>query len=176
MISRLAAAVRMAYVPRAALLVPLLLAACTTGWSSPSLPGSPPPSSRGPAPGEVHEEVARLVRLVDQHRARVGCAPLVWDARVAAVAQAHSDDMRRRGYYAHVDPDGRTPVMRLQAAGIGWRETAENIARTGFGAEQVLALWLQSRGHRANLENCRLTRHGVGLSGELWTHVFVTPG
>jgi uncharacterized protein YkwD len=39
----------------------------------------------------------------------------------------------------------------------------------------VLAAWLNSSGHRANIENCSLTHHGVGLEGTHWTHVFLRP-
>jgi uncharacterized protein YkwD len=39
----------------------------------------------------------------------------------------------------------------------------------------VVRDWLSSPGHRANIENCVYTRHGVGKAGTLWTHVFYTP-
>lgn len=120
-------------------------------------------------------EVADFVARVDAHRRSIGCPPLQWDTAVAAAAQGHSEAMRTRGFYGHSDPEGRSFMDRLGVAGVRWIATAENIARTSYGAEQVLYLWLQSRGHRENIENCRFTRHGVGLSGEYWTHLFVTP-
>jgi uncharacterized protein YkwD len=152
----------------------LLAGGCTGSFPVPPPPPAPRPPAEEAPPG-TPAAVAELVRLANAHRREVGCAALRWDARVAGVARAHSDDMRSRGFYAHTDPDGRTPVMRLDAAGIAWRATAENLARTRFGASHVLVLWLQSPTHRASLENCRLTHHGVGLSGDLWTHVFLTP-
>jgi uncharacterized protein YkwD len=126
-----------------------------------------------PPPADTPAEIVEFAQLANEHRVRQGCRALAWDERVAAVAQAHSDDMRRRRYYAHRDPEGRDHVARLRAAGIVTRADAENIARTEFGAEQVLYLWLQSRGHRRSLEGCRFTHHGIGLSGDYWTHVLV---
>ena len=51
---------------------------------------------------------------------------------------------------------------------------AENIAYGYADAASVLQAWLDSPGHRANIENCGLLQHGVGLEGSHWTHVFVT--
>jgi uncharacterized protein YkwD len=63
----------------------------------------------------------------------------------------------------------------LSDAGVEWSGGAgENIALTPGGAESALSLWLNSAGHRANIENCSYSHHGVGLSGNLWTHLFVT--
>ena len=56
-------------------------------------------------------------------------------------------------------------------------EAAENITRTttGAGSQGAVTQWLASAGHRENIENCRFTRTGVGVSGEYWTQVFYTP-
>ncbi len=101
--------------------------------------------------------------------------PLSWDDGIAAVAQAHSEDMVARGFFDHTNPDGATPFDRLADAGIVYRSAAENIAAGQATGERVLASWLSSSGHRANIENCSLTQHGVGLFDRHWTHVFIRP-
>jgi len=111
--------------------------------------------------------------MVNAHRVSVGCRVLVWSAEVAAVAQAHSADMARRDFFDHINPDGKTPFDRLRRAGIPYSAAAENIAYGTASAKRVLELWLKSAGHRANIENCRYTHHGVGLSQGRWTQVFV---
>lgn len=116
-----------------------------------------------------------VAELVNRHRAARRCPALQWDDRAARVALAHSDDMRRNRYFNHRSPDGRSPFDRLDAAGIGWSTAAENIALDSRGASAVVQGWLNSPGHRENIENCRLTHHGVGVSGDRWTHVFFTP-
>jgi uncharacterized protein YkwD len=103
----------------------------------------------------------------------VGCAALRWDGPTAAVAQAHAEDMVRRDFFSHTNPDGQTPFDRLRAAGVTYMAAAENIAygySTGAG---VLEGWLGSTGHRANIENCAYTHHGVGKAGTHWTHLFL---
>lgn len=120
--------------------------------------------------------VAEMARLVNAHRQARGCPALEWLQGAADAAQAHSADMARRGYFDHVSPDGRQPWDRLAARGVGYRMVAENIAWTPEqSARQTLQGWINSPGHRANLENCAYTHHGIGMENAYWTHVFVTP-
>lgn len=120
--------------------------------------------------------VQDMVRLVNAHRRSRGCAELAWLDPAAAAAQAHSDDMARRDYFDHVSPEGQRPWDRLTARGVRYRLIAENIAYTpGVGARETLAGWLQSPGHRQNLDNCAYTHHGIGMRDARWTHLFVTP-
>jgi uncharacterized protein YkwD len=83
--------------------------------------------------------------------------------------------MVARDFFSHTNPDGDSPWDRLSAAGISFSRAAENIAWGYTSAEAVLSGWLGSPGHRANIENCALTHHGVGLADWHWTHLFVTP-
>jgi uncharacterized protein YkwD len=134
-------------------------------------------SGDGPTgPGaDADPEVARFVSLVNAHRTEVGCPALEWNGAVAAVAQAHSEDMAARGFFSHTNPDGKSPFDRLSDAGVAYSSAAENIAYGYPTAEAVLAGWLGSSGHRANIENCALTEHGVGLRDARWTHLFIRP-
>ena len=112
---------------------------------------------------------------MNDHRQSFGCPRLVWNHDVASVAQAHSDDMVERDFFDHTNPDGESPFDRLQEAGISYSGAAENIAWGYETAEAVLNGWLNSPGHKANIENCSLTEHGVGLYQSRWTHLFIKP-
>lgn len=124
---------------------------------------------------EISADVEQFVSLMNDYRASVGCAPLSWMNDVADVAQSHSEDMVQRDFFDHTNPDGASPFDRLGEAGVGYSRAAENIAWGYTTAEAVLDGWVDSPGHRANLENCDLTHHGVGLVDWRWTHLFVTP-
>ena len=76
--------------------------------------------------------------------------------RLAAVARAHSADMRDRAFFDHVDPDGLDPFDRAERAGL--RARAENIAYGQPDPAAVMDAWMNSPGHRANILNCSLTR------------------
>jgi uncharacterized protein YkwD len=120
--------------------------------------------------------VQEMAQLVNAHRRARGCPELQWLEPAARAAQAHSTDMARHGYFDHASPDGRQPWDRLAAAGGTYRAIAENIAYTPErSARQTLQGWIESPGHRRNLENCAYTHHGIGLQDARWTHLFVTP-
>ncbi len=131
------------------------------------------PRDAGPARSD--SLARRLARLVNEHRATLGCPPLAWDPDLATVAFGHSMDMATRGFFGHTNPDGETPTGRLRSAFIGYAKAAENIAAGYASPDSVLAAWLRSPRHRRNLEDCAFTRHGVGLFRNRWTHVYVRP-
>jgi uncharacterized protein YkwD len=147
-----------------------LLGACGAGVVEPGDPAGGPPAPTAVAPdGAVRE----YERLANAHRASVGCAALRWDGATGAVAQKHASDMARRDYFSHTNPEGQSPFDRLRAAGVTYTAAAENIAFGYPTAAAVLQGWVDSPGHRANLENCRYTHHGVGLDRGKWVEVFI---
>jgi uncharacterized protein YkwD len=93
--------------------------------------------------------------------------PLVWDARLAAVARAHSEEMARDGFFSHEGADGSLPMWRVSAAGIQWLSTGENIAKAS-GVVQAEMLFMNEpkfqRNHRGNILNLNYTRVGVGIA------------
>ena len=152
-----------------AVLVWALAAACGSDDATPFDPGissNPPPATNA--------EVIQLVDLVNDHRSGEGCDPLTWHAGAAAVATAHSTDMRDRDFFSHTNPDGESPFDRMDAAGVEWNGMAgENIAYGTGSGSQAFNMWINSAGHRANIENCSFTHHGVGLVDSRWTHLFL---
>ena len=130
----------------------------------------PPPSS---PPLSAPAAIREFAELVNQHRKTVGCGPLAWDERIAAVAQLHSEEMARHGFYSHVDLKGQNAFARLNEAKVPYTAAAENLAYGQQTAARVLTAWLNSAGHRKNIDNCKYTHHGVGLAATRWTHVFV---
>lgn len=134
-----------------------------------------PAAATAPSQAIADPAVRELVRLVNQHRVSIGCRPLRWNARLARVAQRHSEDMARRGFFSHVNPDGLDPFERMEHASLDFSRAAENIAAGQTTAREVFSGWMASGRHRANLEACALTEHGIGHYDHQWTHDFMTP-
>ncbi|MGY2130003.1 CAP domain-containing protein [Blastococcus sp. SYSU DS0617] len=136
----------------------------------PTLAGTPAP----PPPPAPSDRAGQVLALVNQERAAAGCSPVAADRGLAAVAAAHSADMRDRSFFDHVNPSGLSPFDRASAAGLSAR--AENIARGQADAAAVMESWMSSPGHRANILDCGLERLGVGIadggSGPWWTQLF----
>jgi len=73
--------------------------------------------------------------------------------QLTAAAQAKANDMAKRNYWSHVTPDGTQPWAFIQSAGYGYDAAGENLAY-GFGtSDQVVAAWMASPEHRANILN-----------------------
>ena len=148
-------------------------APATTAAPRTALPAAPAPPPPAALPSGS-DRAGQVLALVNQERAAVGCRPLVADSRLAAVAAAHSADMRDRGFFDHVNLAGLSPFDRAEAAGVSAR--AENIARGQRDAAAVMDAWMDSPGHRSNILDCGLTRLGVGIAdgggGPWWTQLF----
>lgn len=155
--------------PRAARPYALLTAAALAACDAFSLAA---PADAG-AP--LHAASAELAQLVNRYRAHAGCRALAWHDGAAGVAQTHSADMHARGYFGHTTPEGRTLADRLRAAHLAVSAAGENLVRTEKGARAAFDAWLASPPHRALLRDCGFTYQGLGLSGDLWTQVLLTP-
>ncbi len=105
---------------------------------------------------------AKMLELINEERAKEGLAPLKADLEERKVARAHSKDMFARGYFAHVNLDGKDPFDRMKDANIKFSSAGENLAlaQTLEIAHRNL---MNSPGHRANIMNKSFTRVGIGI-------------
>jgi len=119
-------------------------------------------------------DVERLHDLINMHRETIGCPSLAWHAGAATVAQDRSADMDNRNYFDHKSPEGRTFIQELEDARIETRGSmGENIALTQAGPASALELWVDSKPHRENLENCAFTHQAIGESSGFWTQILL---
>ena len=70
----------------------------------------------------------RLFKLVNDGRVQHGKLPLQSRQDLVLVARKHSNDMRDRNFFAHVNPDGKDVSGRAKAAGIVYSAIGENLA------------------------------------------------
>ena len=106
-------------------------------------------------------------------------APLAWNAVLGGVAQEHSREMANNNYFDHKDRDGRTPGDRAELAGYSGQQVGENIAAGQDTVQKVVAGWLASPGHCANLMNPQYRELGAAYAvdpkssaGIYWTAMF----
>lgn len=120
----------------------------------------------------------RLFDLLNQARNDAGLPPLIRDATIDGVAREHSEDMLKRGYFAHETPDGTSPFDRMLKGGVRFKSAGENLALAPNPeiANQGL---LDSPGHRANMLSDEFTRVGIGAvkvagMGRIFTQDFAS--
>lgn len=138
---------------------------------------------------QFEEEV---LLLVNENRSRAAdcgvegafnpAPPLVMDPILRCSARLHSFDMFDQMYFEHDNPEGLTPFQRMSAAGFVGSGGGENIALGQSTPEQVMAAWMDSDGHCANVMRPNFTLIGVGyhpgmgrMSSNYWTQNFGAP-
>jgi len=102
-----------------------------------------------------------VVRLVNVERANQGLAPLQIDARLTAAAQGHARDMARNDFVSHTGSNGSRFHERIEGQGYSGAPLAENVAAGYSSPASVVAGWMESAGHRANILNAALGHVGV---------------
>lgn len=124
---------------------------------------------------DVDQIEAAVVELTNKERAKVGLAPLEMDSPLMAAAREKSQDMKDNNYFSHTSPTFGSPFDRLKALGISYSAAGENIAKGQRTAEEVVAAWMNSQGHRENILNPNFTHIGVGYvkDGNIWTQQFI---
>jgi uncharacterized protein YkwD len=119
-----------------------------------------------PSQATVAQARATTLCLLNAVRASHGLRPLRQNPRLNTAAAGHSRDMVRRGYFSHGSSlSGRIIsaryTSRRQAFSLG-----ENIAfgtgRLGTPAS-IMAAWMRSPGHRANILQPRFRDVGTGI-------------
>ena len=133
---------------------------------------------------------ARVVDLVNEarsHGRRCGserfaaAPPLSISRKLTDAAEEHARDMVRRKFFDHRGSNGSQPKDRVLRAGYQPRLSGENIALGPESAEEVVAGWLDSPGHCANIMEPRFQEIGIGLAigkkrGQIyWVQTFGAP-
>ena len=129
--------------------------------------------------------VNRVIELTNVERSKLGLPALKVNPNLDTAAQNHSRNMADQDFFSHTGKDGSSPTNRVQS--IGYNGVAgENIAAGSATPEDVLAQWMNSPGHRANILNADYQEIGVGYyflandTGSVnynryWTQVFGIP-
>lgn len=106
--------------------------------------------------------VLEVLRLVNEERAKEGIAPLELSEELCSVATLKAQDMAVFGYFKHESPNFGAPDEMLDAFGIHWHLSGENIAAGYQTPKQVMDGWMDSPGHRANILDPGYKKLGVG--------------
>jgi uncharacterized protein YkwD len=134
--------------------------------------GDCPNAEARPDPGNLELVREATMCLVNRERTSRGESALQADPQLQQAAQGHSQDMASGDYFDHVGRAGDTPLDRMRAAGYIFSshvafEVGENI---GWGTlwlaspRAMVAAWMASPGHRANILDAHFQDTGVGIS------------
>lgn len=149
------------------------LQACGGGGSD--SPSAAPPAAPTPAPAPTPTTAgtratcnlanfqAEALALVNAQRtAGASCGAqgrfaattaLTWNAPLTQASLVHSDDMVSVNFFSHTGSTGLNAGQRATAAGYVWSTWGENIAAGQPTVASVVAAWMASDGHCANIMN-----------------------
>lgn len=105
-----------------------------------------------------------MIARVNQERQKARLQPLLVNPRLDSAAQRHAEDMLKRSFYGHENPDGQGPLQRALAAGYRPLSVGENIARGEFTLAEVMEGWMASEPHRRDLLDPNYREVGFGFS------------
>ncbi|MBC7691907.1 MAG: CAP domain-containing protein [Methylotenera sp.] len=126
-----------------------------------STPGNPTPGGGAPTNSSFAEQV---FAQTNEYRAANGAAALTIDAKLTQSAQAYAESMANLGFFSHTGQDGSDPGSRITAVGYRWMTYGENIAEGQQTPAAVMAAWINSSGHRANIVSGNFKNLGVGYA------------
>jgi uncharacterized protein YkwD len=126
-----------------------------------------------PAPGEgltdshgagasLPEARMALLAMLNRARGSEDRPPLIRDARLDELAQAHAEAMLKQARTAH-DVGQGLPDVRLSRAGLAVQHLGENVAHAASLARVHRALW-DSPAHRGNLLDGAFAVVGLGIA------------
>lgn len=119
-----------------------------------------------PAQAAQAGNAASVFSLTNAQRTKAGLKPLMTDAALDEAAQVWAQHLASTCAFEHSSSSWRA----ARTAKGGWAATGENIA-AGYGTPSaVMAGWMGSSGHKANILNKSYTGLGVGYATSRCTY------
>ncbi len=99
---------------------------------------------------ELSSYTMTMLGYINDVRRQYGLKEIYGLAMIDEVARTRARELEQS--FSHERPDGTSYTTALDEAGIAWWSCKENIAKTGSDScEEVLNMWMESEGHRANI-------------------------
>ncbi len=105
-----------------------------------------------------------IITYTNSERRKAGLSELKENAKLAASAQLKLEDMFKYQYFEHVSPSGVSVTDLVEKEGYAFIVIGENLALGNFGGDSnVVAAWMASPGHKANILNTKYKEIGVAV-------------
>ncbi len=105
----------------------------------------------------------QVIEITNQERSRFGLSPLTLNQTLAEAALAKGQDMFADQYWSHTAPDGTEPWSFIRQAGYQYQVAGENLARDFANTESMMAAWMASPTHKANIVNSKYDEIGIAV-------------
>lgn len=132
----------------------LMVAACLALPLGSGLPQGASAAQCAPVPPQ---QLSAALEIINRNRGAQGASPVSLHPALIQAASQQACQMARQGRLDH----GAPPGQRLRSTGYRASIAAENIGVGPKDENGMIATWMQSAPHRANLVNRRLSDVGL---------------
>jgi LysM repeat protein len=148
----------------------------TTDPAAAAQPPAADPAQATPAQPDANPMALDMFNRINEKRAAAGRPALVWNAQLAAAAQAHADDCAARNRGSHIGSDGARLTDRLERIGYPYTWRGENWANARSVERAMEMWWNEPPGadpHVRNILEGRATELGIGVALGAWGYYFI---
>ncbi|CAH0485657.1 unnamed protein product [Peronospora farinosa] len=122
-----------------------------------------------------------MLNAVNRERAAFGLPKLCLNNKLRNAALLHSRDMAKKSFMSHTGSNGSTMSSRAATQRYRWTFLAENVAAGHATVASVVASWMKSKPHRANILSSKVKMFECGYAYNLsskykhyWTQDFAS--
>ncbi len=125
---------------------------------------TPPPLLTSRSAGADQLFKSKIIAETNVQRQANGLPALKENIKLSEAAAAKAGDMFKNQYFEHNSPSGVDPGKLVQMYGYDYIAAGENLILGNFASEkEIVADWMASPGHRANILKNRYLEIGVAI-------------
>ncbi len=107
--------------------------------------------------------VQQVVAQTNSQRSAAGLGSLTYNETLSSAARLKAADMFAHQYWSHTSPQGLDPWYFFKKAGYNYQSAGENLARDFGTTPEMMAAWMASPTHKANIVHARYEEIGVAV-------------
>jgi hypothetical protein len=107
--------------------------------------------------------VSQIIEGTNKERGAKGLVALTYNEKLSQAAAGKARDMFVEQYWAHTSPSGKEPWDFIKNANYGYKVAGENLARDFDSTSLMIAAWMHSPTHKANIMNPRYRDIGLAV-------------
>jgi uncharacterized protein YkwD len=115
-------------------------------------------------PYATNMSASALLQSTNEQRLQSGQSKLKLNKELTHAAQAKAQDMASKNYWSHLTPGGDAPWVFISDSGYEYQKAGENLAYGFLTSQQVIAGWMNSPSHRANILDTSYKDVGFGFA------------
>jgi len=104
-----------------------------------------------------------IVKLTNEQRKTAHLNELKVNSELTQAAIKKANDMFAKGYWSHNSPDGTQPWYFILKSGYNYLHAGENLARDFNSPEAIVAAWMNSPTHKANILSSKYQEIGTAV-------------